>query len=587
MSDAQLLPPEQNFRSLFESAPASYLVLSPGPDFRIVAVSNAYLRATMTQRDSILGRRLFEVFPDNPDDPSATGTSNLRASLERVMRERVADTMAVQKYDIRKPEADGGSFEERYWSPVNSPVLGADGNVESIIHRVEDVTEFVRLKRSDAARARVNEELRTKSGQMESEIVLRAGELQEANRRLRDAMEELARREKDSSYKYVEQLRRAKEEAEGANEAKDRFLAVLSHELRTPLTPILALTSALCNDPQLPEVVREDMQTIRHNVELEARIIDDLLDLTRISRGKVELHFEVVDAHKAIHVALAMCAPEIESKELEVSLMLRARRHHLWADPARIQQIVVNIVGNAVKFTPEQGKVSVATYSGDKIGGSDSEKLAIDVADTGIGIEADLLPNLFQAFEQGERTITRKFGGLGLGLAICRSLVEMQHGTLTAASEGTGTGATFTLMFETMPTPSAERTLPPDAAPREAHKKLRILLVEDHLDTSKVMARLLTGFGYSVACASSVKTALHLLETEPFDLLISDLGLPDGSGLDVMRHAKQRPHIKGIAVSGFGMEEDVRRSREAGFVQHLTKPVEFQKLEAAIEQVAG
>lgn len=569
-----------DFKSLFEAAPASYLVLTPGPDFTIVAVSDDYLRATMTTRGVILGKGLFQVFPDNPSDPAATGTRNLRASLERVVRDRAADAMAVQKYDIRKPESEGGGFEERYWSPVNSPVFDGGTDVKYIIHRAEDVTEFVRLKHSDREQSRINEELRTRTGQMESEIVFRANQLQEANGRLRHALEELALREKDSSFQYIAQLKKAKEEAENASQAKDRFLAVLSHELRTPLTPVLMIASALCEDQQLPEAVREDMRTIRRNIELEARIIDDLLDLTRITRGKVELHLETVDAHKAVHAALEMCQPEIESKGLEVSLALRARNRHLWADPARIQQIIVNLISNAVKFTPEHGRIGVVTSN------DDDGKLVIEISDTGIGIEPEILPKLFKAFEQGEQSVTRKFGGLGLGLAICHALVAMHRGALAAASAGKGKGATFTLRFDSLPAPVKGPPDPQGGGSKQPRKPLRILYVEDHDDTCEVMSRMLRGFGYTVTCAGSVKAALHQVETEEFDLLISDIGLPDGSGLDVMRYVKSRQKLKGIALSGFGMEEDVRRSREAGFVQHLTKPVNFQKLGAVIEQIA-
>jgi CheY-like chemotaxis protein len=209
----------------------------------------------------------------------------------------------------------------------------------------------------------------------------------------------------------------------------------------------------------------------------------------------------------------------------------------------------------------------------------------IEVSDTGIGIEADVLPKLFNAFEQGERTVTRQFGGLGLGLAICKALAGMHRGALAAASDGKGRGATFTLTLDWLPTPAEAGRAPPPAgaAPR---KRLRILFVEDHEDTCAVMTRLLRGFGYAVTCAGNVRVAMELIETQPFDLLISDIGLPDGSGLDVMRRVRERQQLKGIALSGFGMEEDVRRSREAGFAQHLTKPVNFRKLEAVIEQVA-
>ncbi|HEV3374487.1 MAG TPA: PAS domain-containing protein [Candidatus Acidoferrum sp.] len=180
-----------DFQALFQSAPDLYLVLTP--DFNIVAVSEAYLRATMTKREEILGRGIFDVFPDNPDDPSATGVSNLRTSLQRVLQDKTPNTMAVQKYDIRKPESEGGGFEERYWSPVNSPVLGPDKEVSYIVHRVEDVTEFVRLKQKGIEQQKLTEELRTHAGQMEAEVYLRAGEVQEANRRLKAVNQELLR----------------------------------------------------------------------------------------------------------------------------------------------------------------------------------------------------------------------------------------------------------------------------------------------------------------------------------------------------------------------------------------------------------
>lgn len=181
-----------DFRALFESAPGLYLVLKP--DLKILAVSEAYLRATMTKRDDLVGRGLLEVFPDNPDDPNATGVENLRASLDRVLRNRTSDAMAVQKYDIRRPESEGGGFEERYWSPSNSPVRGEGGEILYIIHRVEDVTDFIRLKQQGTEHHKLTEELRTRADQMEAEVFLRAQELQEANRQLRNAQNELEMR---------------------------------------------------------------------------------------------------------------------------------------------------------------------------------------------------------------------------------------------------------------------------------------------------------------------------------------------------------------------------------------------------------
>jgi PAS domain S-box-containing protein len=372
-----------------------------------------------------------------------------------------------------------------------------------------------------------------------------------------------------------EDLRVAKEQAEAANAAKDQFLATLSHELRTPLTPVLASVELLGRMKDLPEEVVSSLETIRRNVQMEARIIDDLLDLTRISRGKVELRLETVDAHASLRHALEVWQQQIEEKGLEVTLHLSARRHHVRADPARLQQIFWNLIGNAVKFTPQSGRVTLRSSD------APQNRLVLQVADTGIGIEVDVLPRLFNAFEQGERAVTRHYGGLGLGLSISKALVVMHHGTLTASSDGRGRGATFTLSLDTVFAAPADQPVATMDV-ESTHKHLSILLVEDHEDTLRVMARLLRSYGYDVSTAGSVRTALDLADAGAFDLLISDLGLPDGSGLDVMRGVRSGQQVPGIALTGFGMEEDVKRSKEAGFELHLTKPINLAMLEAAI-----
>lgn len=377
----------------------------------------------------------------------------------------------------------------------------------------------------------------------------------------------------------------AKEAAEAANKAKDQFMAILSHELRTPLTPVLATMTYVEAMQDLPAELREEIGTIRRNIEIEARLIDDLLDLTRISRGKIELHLEVLDAHAALRTALETCQSDIEAKGLEVSLALHAREHHIWADPARMQQVFWNLIKNAVKFTPAGGFITLCTSN-------EKRRLRVAIIDTGIGIDAETLPRIFNAFEQGERTVTRLFGGLGLGLSIAKALVGMHRGRLTAASAGKDKGATFTVELEAVPattvgqpaTAAGSTPAVPMAPAARACK--RILLVEDHEDTLRIMAKLLEGYGYKVRTAATVQKAMELAAAETFDLLISDLGLPDGSGLDIIRHVKDRYNVKGIALSGFGSDEDLRRSRDAGFEHHLIKPVSFQTLEGTIRKVA-
>ncbi|GAC1470952.1 MAG: hypothetical protein NVSMB9_16600 [Isosphaeraceae bacterium] len=380
-----------------------------------------------------------------------------------------------------------------------------------------------------------------------------------------------------------EELRQAKEAAEKASQAKDQFLAVLSHELRTPLTPVLVEVSALLDDPSTPEAHRPTLILTKRNVELEARIIDDLLDVTRIAQGKLRLDTRLVDAHELIHQAIGICRDEIVAAKLRIDVKLLATRHHVEADPARIQQIAWNLIKNAAKFTPVGGSIHVRTCN------TDEGRLVMEVSDTGIGIAPEALPGIFAAFEQADPSITKQFGGLGLGLAISRSLAEAHGGTLRASSRGRGKGATFTFDVPTVPTPRPTTpetsATPTEILPRESS---RILLVEDNADTLRVMSRLLKSRGHGVTTATGVDSALEAEAAEgPFDLIISDIGLPDGSGLELMKQIRRRSGARGIALSGYGMEEDLRRSQDAGFVEHLTKPIDFAKLEAAIQRVVA
>jgi HAMP domain-containing protein/signal transduction histidine kinase len=366
------------------------------------------------------------------------------------------------------------------------------------------------------------------------------------------------------------------EEKARSNLAKDQFLAMLSHELRTPLTPVLASALALENEPELPSDIHESLQMIRRNVELEARLIDDLLDLTRIDRGKVQLNFEIVDAHTLLQSALEICQPEIDRKHLKPSLNLGARKVHMRADPARLQQIFWNLINNAVKFTPTNGQITIIT-SNDSGG-----QLRVEIADTGMGIEQETLPKIFDAFEQGGRT---QSGGLGLGLAISKTLVEAHKGTIAAKSAGRNEGATFTLVFPTCQ--KAETQIAPAMAPRSAERQpMRILLVEDHEDTNRSLTNLLRRRGYHVQSALTFQSALDLGAKDQFDVLISDLGLPDGSGIDLIQKLASTPPL-GIALTGFGMEQDIRRSREVGFQHHLVKPIDLNKLDSLIQQGAA
>jgi signal transduction histidine kinase len=366
----------------------------------------------------------------------------------------------------------------------------------------------------------------------------------------------------------------ARMEAERQSAAKDRFLAMLSHELRTPLTPVLASVFTLERERDLPEAVQESLQLIRRNVELEARLIDDLLDLTRISKGKVQLSFEVVDAHTLLRNALDICQTEINQKELKLHTEFAARKVYLQADPARLQQIFWNLIKNAVKFTPDGGRLAIRTSN------NGNSEFCVEVEDSGCGIVPEVLPRIFHAFEQAGRT---QLGGLGLGLAISKALVEAHHGRIVAESQGRNLGAKFTTLF-----PTCEPEVVPESTyitpSISVRRSVRLLLVEDHEDTKRSLTRMLQRRGYDVLPASDVRSALEVATNTQFDVLVSDIGLPDGSGLDLFRTLRAKREIFGIALSGYGMEEDVRRSGEAGFAHHLVKPVDINKLDSIIQQ---
>jgi signal transduction histidine kinase/ActR/RegA family two-component response regulator len=373
------------------------------------------------------------------------------------------------------------------------------------------------------------------------------------------------------------ELEQQKAAVEMANRTKDNFLAMLSHELRTPLTPVVSFLDLLEAEPEKSETVRTALATIRRNIDLERRLIDDLLDLTRVARGKMALELKSIDAHEAITQVVEICGPEAVEKQLQVELDLRATNTWIAADAAKFQQIIWNLFKNAIKFTPEKGRIAIASAN------EEPGRLRIEVRDNGIGIDEDAIGRVFNAFEQGDQSFQQRHGGLGLGLAISRALADAHGGSLVALSEGRGRGATFRL---TIKTTEPERAPARRAAEtgKTAVRALRILLVDDHVDTCAALERLLARRGHRIVAVHDVRSALEAVQQDAFDLVISDVGLPDGTGMELMSRLREVRSLRGIAISGFGMNGDLEKSLEAGFSAHLTKPVSFEKLENAIEE---
>src|SRR6266568_2762779 len=374
-------------------------------------------------------------------------------------------------------------------------------------------------------------------------------------------------------------LEQQKDAVEAANRTKDNFLAMLSHELRTPLTPVMAALDTLEADGSRSSGAKNSLAMIRRNVELESQLIDDLLDLTRIAKDKLQLKFDQIDAHQAISNVAEICRMEANARRLRVYLNLRAGAHHVTADVTKFQQIIWNLLKNAIKFTNENGEITISSSN------PSPQVLTIIVGDTGIGIEPEILERIFDPFEQGDRSFQRRFGGLGLGLAISKSLAQAHGGTLGVASEGRDRRSTFVLTMNTV-APPQERPTEPEMVPIEA-RALRILLVDDHQDTCAALEKLLVRRGHLVAATHNVRSAMEAAVRNRFDLLISDIALPDGSGMELMMQLHAISRIPGIAISGFGNNGDIEKSLQAGFSEHLIKPVKLEKLEAAMERAIG
>ena len=524
-------------------------------------------RAQVPARVAVTARADVLVVEDNQDmraficrvlepDAQTRTAENGRAALEAV-RERVPDLILT---DMMMPVMTGEELvsalraDERLRDvPVILLTAKADDEMKLNL-LIEGAQDYVLKPFSiDELRARVRNQLQTKL--------------------TRDTLRRALDTRSDDLAAMVRELAAAKTAAVAANAAKDDFLAVLSHELRTPLTPALAAASALMNEAAEPAEVRESLAIIRRNIELEARLVDDLLDVTRITQSKLRIHSTPADLHTILRDALAMVNPALREKQITPHLDLAPGQPLIRGDAARLTQVFSNLFGNAAKFTPTGGRVTIRSTLTE-------EKVRVEIEDTGIGIAPELLSQIFDPFRQGHVGTTRRFGGLGLGLSVAKGLVEAHSGTISVRSAGHKQGSTFTVELpmiapESLPVETMSPTNNGTAAPA---RSLRVLLVEDHDDTRHVLHRLMTRWNHTVTAASTLAQAREVLAEETFDLLLSDIGLPDGSGFEVIAALRERSGIPAVAMSGYGMEADIARVRAAGFVEHIVKPVTAETL---------
>jgi signal transduction histidine kinase/CheY-like chemotaxis protein len=545
------IPPD--FRVLFESAPGLYLVLTP--DLRIVAVSDAYLQATMTERDVILGRQLFDVFPDNPNDPRADGVRNLKASLDRVLNSRTQDAMAVQKYDIRRPEAEGGAFEERYWSPVNSPVLGPDGLISYIIHRVEDVTEFVRVKQMGNEEKKHAEEFRVRAESMEAEVYARRRQLEEANRQRMEAIGRLAG---------------------GVAHDFNNILGIISAcaELMREEEEQEALARKTGAPKAAGKTARpEYLANIKSAVERGAQLTRQLLAFSRkqIVQPRIfDLHERVKELSKLLHPLMG--------DDIEIVIASKSDSSFIEADPGQFDQILMNLAVNARDAMPRGGKFILetglvqldehfASLHPPVVAGN---YVILAVSDSGVGMDEATRCRIFEPF-----FTTKEIGkGTGLGLATVHGIVKQSGGHIWVYSEP-GRGTSFKIYF-----PCAQNV--PQTIPGQETElsqvraeETTILLVEDDQIMRGLTRKMLEQNGYSVIDAPDGKSALQQARAHSgcIGLVLTDVVMPGMSGPDLAVELEQsHPGLRVVYMSGYTGELIGREELMKSGVALLEKP---------------
>jgi PAS domain S-box-containing protein len=564
---------EVDFEALFEAAPGLYLVLDPG--LNIVAANAARLRATMTTREEIVGRNLFDVFPDNPDDPAADGVRNLRRSLERVLQTKAADAMAVQKYDIPRPEAQGGGFEVRYWSPLNTPVLGKDGEVSYIIHRVEDVTDFVQLKQREAR-------LQSQAERIENEIYQRAKEVQEVNRKLEAANAELSQ-----LYRETQELAAAQQ----------RFFSQVSHELRTPLTLVLGPVEALLADRSALSAEQIlDLEQIARNARTLLRHVNDLLDVVKYKSRTMQLAYTRADLADRLRLAVAHFDSASTGRSVSIEV-IAPERLEAEVDVEKIDRVLINLLSNAFKFSPPDGRIICSVSS-------DQDSAILTVADQGPGVPADMREAIFEPFQQGDEGLTRRSSGTGLGLAIVRDFVLLHGGAIDVRDNSEGGGALFECRFplrapvgvsvghaqrglddwnfEQAAEAHSERTYVVEGQ-TSAHAPL-ILVVEDNQDMAHFIARTLAP-PYRVSIAVDGGAGLQQAESLKPDLIITDLMMPSVSGAELVSALADHPELRDIPVIMLTARADEETRIDAlrqGVHDFLAKPFSVNELKVRV-----
>jgi PAS domain S-box-containing protein len=534
---------EERLRAIFNQAAVGIAVASL--DGRVLDMNAKFTK--------ILGYTAAELSEmtlnslTHPDDQHDTVVA-LKELLEGIRSEYVLEKRYVRK--------DGSIV----WSLTTVTLLkDPQGNPQRLIGVIEDIT----------SRKRAEEALREKTRNLEL--------LNEERKSLLDSE------------------RAARAAAERMSEMKDEFLATLSHELRTPLNAILGWSQVLRAGAKDPADYVKGLETIERNARVQTQLIEDLLDMSRITSGKLRMEVQRLQPLSVVEAAVETVTPAADAKGIRLEVALDPMAGLISGDPGRLQQVVWNLLSNAIKFTPRDGRIRITL---ERI----ESHIEIKVADTGIGIKPEFIPHLFERFRQGDASTTRKYGGLGLGLSIVKSLVELHGGTVSVSSEGEGRGTTVTVTIPlaTVPRqsdagvaqPSTPESKPTGDAIAAELAGLKVLVVDDQTDARELITRVLGDCGAEVFSARSATEAFDLLVANRPDILVSDIGMPDVDGFELLRRVRALGADKGgkipaIALTAFARSEDRTRALRAGFMVHVSKPVDPAELVATVASVAG
>jgi PAS domain S-box-containing protein len=627
------------FEAVFTHSPSGHYLLSPTPEATILAVNDAFLKASGRTREELVGVSLFVAFPRNPDDPADTGETVLRRSLARVVATGQPDLLPAQRYPIPVvlPNGETG-FEERFWSAVSTPIFGADGSILCISHTTNDVTEQVRsqaaLRESEARyRALTNAtadvvyrmspdwtHLRQLDGRGYLKDTADASRYwvddyipPEDQARIHEAIAEAIRTK--STFELEHRVRRldgsvgwtysravpmldargeieewigaasditerklAEEKLKESDRRKDEFLAMLAHELRNPLAPIGA-AAALLQRARLDEgLVRKTSEIIGRQVGHMTELIDDLLDVSRVTRGQVELDEAALDMRVIVADAVEQVMPLVRTRHQQLDVDVPAQSMPVMGDAKRLVQVLANLLNNAAKYTQEGGRLRLAATVRDG-------EVVVDVVDDGIGMAPELVARAFDLFAQAERTSDRASGGLGLGLALVRSLVELHGGTVACESPGPGLGSRFTVTLPLLATGAGPAVPRDDIHAAAQETSMSIMVVDDNVDAAETLGLLLEATGHRVSIEHDPLRALERARAEAPQACLLDIGLPGMDGYELARRLRAQPatrHALLVAITGYGQDSDRRLAAEAGFDRHLVKPIDLDSLRDAL-----